>query len=170
MLVNSNYMDNQFFLTVGMFVWDFSKELGVGVNLWNDQPSACINTILRSHAEKSKLPIKEISMEEMLALVMNKWEEFYQIFEKDGFTPFHKLYYKYWLHRYVGRQGIPNSFFSNEKVNLDTGNGLVEVTIQGITDNGFLLAAGDDKYYELHPDGNSFDLMHGLISQKKSTL
>jgi len=93
----------------------------------------------------------------MLALIMNRFEEFFSIFSQQGFIPFLELYYQYWFH-------------SNEKVKLETEEGTIEVVIQGITPSGFLDAkdAHSEKYYELHPDGNSFDLMRGLIHKKIS--
>ncbi len=59
---------------------------------------------------------------------------------------------------------------SNEQVKLETEGETIEVIIQGLTPSGFLAAKElhKDKYYELHPDGNSFDLMRGLIYKKVS--
>jgi biotin--protein ligase len=55
----------------------------------------------------------------------------------------------------------------------DTSDGLVlpgrrvRLTVRGLTSSGFLLAedAGGARY-ELTPDGNSLDLMHGLLRRK----
>lgn len=43
----------------------------------------------------------------------------------------------------------------------------VPVTIKGLSPDGFLLAVDDDgARFELQPDGNSLDMMKGLIRKK----
>ncbi|KAL3687581.1 hypothetical protein R1sor_013890 [Riccia sorocarpa] len=46
----------------------------------------------------------------------------------------------------------------------------VPVTIRGLTPSGYLLATDEQgEQYELHPDGNSFDFLKGLVRAKLSS-
>jgi len=75
--------------------------------------------------------------------------------KKEGFVPFEKPYYNYWLH-------------SDQHVMLIKEGGTVDVVIKGLTSSGFLKAVNTNtqQIYELYPDGNSFDIMKGLIQNK----
>jgi hypothetical protein len=45
-----------------------------------------------------------------------------------------------------------------------------ELTIEGLSKQGFLLASDDlGRVYELTPDGNSLDMMKGLIKRKANS-
>jgi biotin--protein ligase len=144
-LVNSNYFENKFTLIIG-----------VGINLYNMKPTTSINQILQE-MKRSKPFIQTIGKEELLAWIINRFEGFYLIFEQKGFTFFESLYYSYWMHR-------------NQIVQLSTDDeGIVDVLIDGITETGFLKAINTQtkQEYELFPDGNSFDIMKGLIKRKQ---
>ncbi|KAK1270273.1 hypothetical protein QJS04_geneDACA016187 [Acorus gramineus] len=76
-----------------------------------------------------------------------------------GFQALEDLYYKAWLHS--GQKVV-----IEEKDEESSAKNVV-VTIQGLTSSGYLLAIGEDnKNYELHPDGNSFDFFKGLVRKK----
>ncbi len=142
-----------------------SDALGVGLNLWNDKPTTCLNRIIRD--TDSSLPV--ISKEELIAWILNTLEHFYQQFSREGFKPFEKLFYEYWLHRLSYGMPVLTCSCSNQAVQLMTEDeGLVDVVIQGLTDTGFLRALNvhNQRVYELFPDGNSFDMMKGLIKRK----
>jgi len=144
-LISSNYFG------------EFVVVVGVGFNLWNDKPSVCLNSIIQEYNKEHNQKLEYVSKEKMLAIFLNTFENFFIKFQNEGFQPFFSLYYKYWLH-------------SNQRVLLQTDLNL-EVTIQGISPTGFLLAKDDqNNSFELHPDGNSFDMMKGLIFKKTSQL
>ncbi|KAG9441746.1 hypothetical protein H6P81_017600 [Aristolochia fimbriata] len=127
---------------------------GVGLNVDNEKPTTCLNKVLKQYNCESVL-----RREEILAAFFNKFEHFFDILTNQGFQALEELYYKSWLH-------------SGQKVLVEERNGeqLVDnipVTIEGLTSSGYLLAIGEDgKYYELHPDGNSFDFFKGLVQRK----
>src|SRR5687768_12264964 len=59
------------------------------------------------------------------------------------------------------------SVYSNQRVRLESQEGVKEVTIKGLSKSGFLLAQGErGEQYELHPDGNSFDMTKNLLHKK----
>jgi len=143
-LVNSSYMNGVFGIVIG-----------VGLNTWNANPSHCINKIIELYNQQYQANLPYISREEMLALILNKFEELYNDFSIHGFSNLEDKYYKYWLH-------------SNEKVQLETEGTSREVRLTGLTSSGFLRAVDvrTNQEYELHPDGNHFDLLKGLIQAK----
>jgi biotin--protein ligase len=50
---------------------------------------------------------------------------------------------------------------------VDSDGQHTEVTISGLTDTGYLKGVDDSgQTVELHPDGNSFDFLKGLIAKK----
>lgn len=58
-------------------------------------------------------------------------------------------------------------YYSNEHVQLKTESVLQKVKIIGLTSSGYLRAVDETgREHELHPDGNHFDLLKGLIIPK----
>jgi len=95
---------------------------------------------------------------------MAKFEAMWSIFlsERGSFAPFMSLYLERWLH-------------SDQLVTLTTTMPPKAVRITGITpDHGLLRtlpersewSSGDGGFIDLQPDGNSFDIMAGLIKSK----
>lgn len=72
---------------------------GVGLNLSNDKPTSCVNSVIMEYNKEHNANLRVLSKEEMLSSVINKFEKMYKVFEKQGFKLFESLYYKYWLHR-----------------------------------------------------------------------
>ncbi|RUS22490.1 biotin-protein ligase [Endogone sp. FLAS-F59071] len=146
-LVNSSFLKGEFLLVTGC-----------GLNLSNLQPTTSINHIIARYAP-GRAPITQ---EELLADVLVIFERYYQRFRQHGFDDwFMERYYSRWLH-------------SNQLVTLTTHDG-VRVRITGITrDFGLLrtvgIEDGDNEQagaeYTLQPDGNSFDMLKGMISKK----
>ena len=60
--------------------------------------------------------------------------------------------------------------FSECEVAIEVDDSSISCTIVGIDEFGFLRARRHDNgdVLSLHPDGNSFDIMKGLIAPKKS--
>ncbi|KAJ3017493.1 biotin holocarboxylase synthetase [Thoreauomyces humboldtii] len=151
----------------------FRMVVGCGLNVTNPHPTTSVSEIIQRHlAGKGDATVDG---EEVLARIMVRFDQMYQEFAspsvgKDrfrfAFEPFLDRYYHVWLH-------------SNQLVTLqDLGN--VSARIVGIDSSGLLRAtttdAGDGGCdnddiggveHLLQPDGNSFDMMKGLISQKK---
>lgn len=132
------------------------------------------------------------SPEVMLALIMTKfesmWEEF--IRARGSWAPFADAYLDAWMHSCVAPSPSPTSsllvsivhvfaiYYRDQLVTLTTVTPPRAVRIVGITpDHGLLrtlpersawIAGGsaDTGFIDLQPDGNSFDLMAGLIKAK----
>ncbi|CAA7062340.1 unnamed protein product [Microthlaspi erraticum] len=132
----------------------FHVSVGVGLNVDNEQPTTCLNAVLRDMSPASNL----LKREEILAAFFDKFEKFFHLFIDQGFKSLEELYYRTWLH---SEQRVMVEEKINDKVVQNA------VTIQGLTTSGYLLAIGDDnQMYELHPDGNSFDFFKGLVRRK----
>lgn len=111
----------------------------------------------------------KVCPEQLLAGVISHLESCFNQFESQGFEPLKPLYLASWMH-------------SNQQVELaadveasGTGVGLLDrqqrvtLTIVGLSPHGFLLAVDAmGQEYELTPDGNSLDMMQGLIKKKLS--
>ena len=123
--------------------------IGCGVNLSNKEPTKCINQIA---IEQSLNPI---SREVLLAGTFNSLEGFLSMIEKgtDEICILN-LYHTYWLH---GKQSVQ----------VKSDNGVVkEGKIMSLDGDGFLLVELENKLVSVHPDGNSFDMLQGLIFPK----
>eukprot|EP00268_Persea_americana_P017477 TRINITY_DN1841_c0_g1_i5.p1 TRINITY_DN1841_c0_g1~~TRINITY_DN1841_c0_g1_i5.p1 ORF type:complete len:374 (+),score=62.53 TRINITY_DN1841_c0_g1_i5:286-1407(+) len=132
----------------------FNVSAGIGLNIDNDKPTACLNSKLHQLGSAHQL-----RKEDILAAFFNKFEVLFYAFMDEGFEALEDLYYKTWLHS--GQKVVIEG--KNEGQSVET----TTVTIQGLTSSGYLLAIGEDnKPYELHPDGNSFDFFKGLVRRK----
>lgn len=135
-------------------------------------------------------PGEHLDAETVLALVLTEFERLWTAFVagRGSWAPFEEAYLDMWIHSYV----VPSTFYarlmngwiykrSDQLVTLTTVDPPVPVRIVGIThDHGLLRTipertgwgrslrhGADDEYIDLQPDGNSFDIMAGLIKAKK---
>ena len=81
--------------------------LGVGVNVSNNQPTTCLNSLLAALqnqplVDATSNPYVLFTREELLATFLKFFEEYFEKFDKEGFGPFEKAYLSKWLHTYVG--------------------------------------------------------------------
>ncbi|KAK3845546.1 MAG: biotin-protein ligase [Linnemannia gamsii] len=154
-LVNSNFDGSEFLLVIGC-----------GVNATNPNPTTSINHLIRYHNKVTGKNLALFSQETLLAHILVKFEQLHHQFlhgNGRGFAQFEEMYYKRWLH-------------SDAIVILTTMTPHRRVRIKGISlDYGLLRTVGVDEQgrevvgeeeYRLQPDGNSFDMLKGLISQK----
>uniref|UniRef100_A0A914R1X1 BPL/LPL catalytic domain-containing protein n=1 Tax=Panagrolaimus davidi TaxID=227884 RepID=A0A914R1X1_9BILA len=125
--------------------------IGAGLNVSNSKPTICINDLLPSDCEK------KLSIEEVLAETMNKFEFYINMFENNGKSAFLRYYYNFWLH-------------SNEEVEIQhsSNNEKEMVIIKGLDEYGYLQvqSKNNGKVFSVHDDGNTFDMMKGLIRPK----
>ncbi|KAH9691014.1 Biotin--protein ligase 1 [Citrus sinensis] len=129
----------------------FNVSIGIGLNVNNEEPTTCLNAVLRKLSDSTY----QFRREDVIAAFFNKFETFYDTFINQGFQTLEELYYKTWLHS--GQRVIVQE--KNEDQVVEN-----VVTIQGLTSSGYLLAIGDDNQMcELHPDGNRTD-------QKKTSI
>jgi len=111
-------------------------------------------------------PGERLDSETVLALVLTEFESLWSAFiaGRGSWAPFEEAYLDAWMH-------------SDQLVTLTTVDPPVPVRIVGIThDHGLLRTIpertgwkqrGADEYIDLQPDGNSFDIMTGLIKAKR---
>lgn len=121
--------------------------LGAALNVANSKPTVSINDML---------PIDsgiELTVEEFIANALNKFEYYVNVFQTGGRPAFLKYYYGFWLH-------------SREEVTLAKSN--EKVVVRGLDEHGFLEVRSrqSGRVMAVHPDGNTFDMMKGLISVK----
>ncbi|KZS96912.1 class II aaRS and biotin synthetase [Sistotremastrum niveocremeum HHB9708] len=130
--------------------------VGCGVNVFNERPSTSLSALARGHQV-------DLSMEKTAAHIMAQFESMWARFvdARGSFDPFMELYLERWLH-------------SDEQVTLTTVTPHKSVRIVGLTpDHGLLRTVTEESmwsakpsYIDLQPDGNSFDMMAGLIKTK----
>ncbi|KAI8324848.1 class II aaRS and biotin synthetase [Martensiomyces pterosporus] len=135
---------------------EFTLLFGCGINVANPLPTTSINKLIHEYNLNHGTSLALMSMEQALALITAKFEEFYRRFLIHGFEPFLELYYKNWLH-------------SDQLVTL-VDQGYERAKVTGISPtSGLLLVkslANPGVTYSLQPDGNSFDMLQGMISRK----
>lgn len=153
-LINSTILDKEYVLVVGL-----------GVNVSNHAPSISLNTIvnkLNDGVRKTKglPPLEHFTIEALLAKYFALLDSMLITFKYQGFAAFEDLYYKRWLH-------------DNKIVTLEQYHN-VKARIKGISKDFGMLVVEEvnrenkptGKSYELQPDGNSFDMMKGLLKKK----
>lgn len=127
---------------------------GVGLNVHNREPGACLSELL----EKSGMGTDGLVLERVLARIGNELEDLFRTFERDGFAPLESTYLETWMHN---GQAV-------EVVDPKTPRKR-SVAIVGLTEDGFLRAWDEEGgACELHPDGNRFDFLQGLIRKRKA--
>ena len=126
-----------------------SVTIGAGINLDNKLPTNSLNNIIRSQGRP------ELRQETLLAETFNKLEFLISECNKGKMAAVLELYYKYWLH-------------GNQRVRITTEDKTDErnVTVIGIDEFGFLQVEDGDSIFSVTDDGNSFDMMEGLIKPK----
>lgn len=131
------------------------------MNVLNSEPSTSILQI----ASGLGYNVGMITLENILAAIMVKFEQYHlELLDhllnesnRNPFDPFLDRYYKRWLHK-------------NQIVRIETSlDEIQEARIVGINEFGLLRAipTRGGSEIQLLPDGNSFDMMIGLISAKK---
>uniref|UniRef100_A0A0A9YRX0 Biotin--protein ligase n=4 Tax=Lygus hesperus TaxID=30085 RepID=A0A0A9YRX0_LYGHE len=131
--------------------------MGCGINLNNKEPTVCLNDVITSLSKEKNVKIPRLSFEKYFSGVFNKMEQIINIFNEGRTDEFYRSYYQYWLH----------SDAEVKVTNEDKSTQLVKIT--GIDEFGFLTAeTAKGVTITVQPDGNSFDMMAGLISPKLS--
>jgi biotin--protein ligase len=125
---------------------------------------------------------RQLSMESTAATIMAKFEGMWSTFlsNRGSFEPFMSLYLERWLHSYVLSQFLLIFLTdllpcSDQLITIATTTPPKKVRITGITpDHGLLRTLPErtgwskdsEGFIDLQPDGNSFDIMAGLIISK----
>ncbi|EKM56709.1 uncharacterized protein PHACADRAFT_253991 [Phanerochaete carnosa HHB-10118-sp] len=127
--------------------------IGCGINVLNPPPIPSLASILSLGAERP-------TMERTAAVVVTKFESLWSTFisNRGSFEPFMDRYLDSWLH-------------SDQVVTLTATTPHQRVRIMGITSDYGLLRTipegggygASQDFIDLQPDGNSFDLMSGMI-------
>ncbi|KIO23381.1 hypothetical protein M407DRAFT_78134, partial [Tulasnella calospora MUT 4182] len=130
--------------------------IGCGINVLNPLPTTSLSQLVPPGAQS------ELTMEKTIATIMPVFEQMWDTFLSQGgsFEPFMDLYLTRWLH-------------SDQVVTLTTVTPQQTVRIVGITPDYGLLRTIPERggvgaqFIDLQPDGNSFDMMAGLIKLKQ---
>lgn len=129
--------------------------VGVGFNLNNSIPTTCVNDMIKTFNLKNNTNLPYLEYECFFANVFNEIEQLMDIVQAGDFQYLYDLYYKLWLHS------------GAEIVIIDADGNKKLATIIGIDDFGYLLVKQPNHEPEsVHPDGNTFDILRGLISAK----
>ncbi|KAJ7507177.1 class II aaRS and biotin synthetase [Mycena galericulata] len=141
------------------FFWRKSRHRS-GLNVLNPPPITSLSQLLPPDDDH------QLSMERTAAAILVKFESMWSVFVKGKgfFEPFMDLYLRRWMH-------------SDQLVTLTTSTPHQMVRITGITpDHGLLRTlperaawpsgGSSEGFIDLQPDGNSFDLMAGMIKTK----
>ncbi|GLI70165.1 hypothetical protein VaNZ11_014788 [Volvox africanus] len=162
----------------------FNVIAGIGLNVNNRTPTTCLDELLEQAAsERTKCagetdgngfvrreanePQTYISRESVLTSILASLEEVYDTFEQHGFAPLEPEYLATWLHS--GQVLDVDELDTTTSVvgATNASRRVTRVTIRGLSSSGFLLAEdAGGSWYELTPDGNSLDMMQGLIRRK----
>lgn len=129
--------------------------IGIGFNLDNCVPTTCLNELIKSFNIKHSTNLPYVGYEQFFANVFNEMENLIDIVQTGNMAHLFDLYYQNWLHT------------DAEIVIIDSKGKKKLATIIGVDDFGYLLVQQPGQAPEsVHPDGNSFDILRGLISAK----
>ncbi|XP_063548722.1 uncharacterized protein LOC134755946 [Cydia strobilella] len=130
--------------------------IGTGVNISNIVPTTCVNQIIEQHNKQHGTTLAPMTIEKFLARYCSQLERILEYIDSDGgVDAFREQYYQYWLH-------------DNEKIQVrrEGESSPVAGTVVGVDEAGWLrvlTVAGD---VTVAPDGNTFDLMTGLVAPR----
>ncbi|CAG9793285.1 unnamed protein product [Diatraea saccharalis] len=131
--------------------------VGTGVNITNSIPTICVNDIIADHNRKHGTTLAPITVERFLARYCSELERSLEYMATEGgVRAFLEQYYQYWLH-------------TDEEIRVQTegGNTPVHGRIVGVDAAGWLLVRTAASTLQLEPDGNTFDIMAGLVAPKR---
>ena len=136
-----------------------SASIGIGVNLNNPKPTMCLNQIIEDNADEQLRPGK-ISLEHFVATVLNRLEELVNLLAEGRLMDVLQLYQLHWLH-------------AGALVTVQQQTGQFRARIVDIDEFGFLRVSkessdGREELVTVHPDGNSFDMLNGLLLPKST--
>ncbi|CAK1545560.1 unnamed protein product [Leptosia nina] len=135
---------------------DVIINIGTGVNISNSVPTICVNDIISEYNTRERTSLAPLSIEKFLARYCSQLERIIDYLNSDGgVDAFLEQYYQYWLH-------------DGEEIRVQTkGEGSpVSGTISGLDEFGWLIVRTGDGDVRVQPDGNTFDIMSGLIAPK----
>ena len=117
--------------------------VGLGVNLDNAAPTVCLNQLLTAPVTREWLTARLLSRLERLLLL--------------DAAELSRRYQQHWLH-------------DQQQVTVQRDGAEVAAEVSGLDQHGFLVvrAASDGARLAVSPDGNSFDMMRGLIVPKQA--
>lgn len=144
----------------------FKIVIGIGLNLDNQSPTICLNDVVQRVSKGarsdecvggySSADNRKITREGLIAKIFEHYEALERDLKSRGFSELKHEYIKYWMHDSMQLSVVDDQLGAPALVK-----------IAGLTDAGLLLAV--DQYgsvFELHPDGNSLDMMSGMIRKK----
>lgn len=155
---------------------EFVMVVGTGINLTNSEPTTCIADLIKQHnATNADLtPLTVPSPAQLLATILTNFDLLYHVFNSGGFAPLLPEYLESWLHT---GQILTIDTSAADTVSAKPSEP-ARVLVTGVTtDYGLLKGvrveasgrpiSGPNVNVELQPDGNSLDLMNGMIMRKK---
>lgn len=126
--------------------------IGCGVNLNNQRPTLCLNELIRQVGGETR----PLSLEHFLASVFNQLESLVDFISSGRLNQVLVLYHQHWLHSK-----------GTEVTVLTADDETVSAQILGIDEHGFLrVQPHEGPSITVHPDGNSFDMLSGLVVPK----
>ncbi len=132
--------------------------IGCGINVYNSQPSLCLNDIIDNYNLQSLTKkLDYLKCEEVIARTLTQLEILLSTIEEhNGIEIIKGLYRKHWMH-------------SSQSIKLIDDNIERSVAIEGLDNDGYLQVRDNSNglVLSLHPDGNRFDIMHNLVISVK---
>lgn len=129
----------------------------MGLNLSNGTPTVCINDLISDYNSGNDKDLANLEGEILTARIFNALERLLKDIEQtSSFDSFNRTYYSRWLHEDQVVQVLDSSGTKQSGM------------VTGIDEYGYLrVTLGEGKEdLSVHPDGNSFDMLRGLILPK----
>lgn len=128
---------------------------GCALNVGNSSPTTCINDLIENLNTTKNKNVPHLSYEKTFAIIFNEIEKVLNKVQTGDFDFLYNSYYRNWLHE-------------NQEIKIVDKEGTEKkAKVTGIDEYGFLMVQLENGAVEtVHPDGNSFDMLKGLILPK----
>uniref|UniRef100_A0A0X3PMJ2 Biotin--protein ligase n=2 Tax=Schistocephalus solidus TaxID=70667 RepID=A0A0X3PMJ2_SCHSO len=140
---------------------------GIGINVANKKPTTCLHDVIRNLAAFSSPSASSTpslpSEAAVIARTVSYLEQLIRVLETKGLSGLHEvreLYTACWIH-------------NNQKVRIhqpdssstsSSSTHSIEFTLTGLDEFGYLVVVDSEGHQEvLHPNGNSIDMLAGLV-------
>ena len=138
--------------------------VGVGLNVTNDEPTVCLNSLIKDHnitlQDKStdEKPIAvQADIHQFLTTFLKSYTIYFKQFQKEDRGDLLQLYFDSWIHQ--------NRVYSK---NIEPENLPYDVIVKGLDYKGWLLVerVSDQLEESITPRGMSLDVLNGIIHKK----
>jgi len=146
--------------------------VGVGLNVFNDAPTTCLQTLVDDECVREGVPLESlrpVTREEVLGMLCTSFEDLMQTLTgPSGFVGgLQHLYKRHWIHQNETVLIDPSAIGTTTSPSVTPRTGVIQAVVMDISASGYLVAQDDTgQKYQLDPDLNSLNILSGVVRSK----